>query len=234
MVPDNTAVESSQPAKPNPPKVESTIPLEPTTYSSLAEQDEDDELFRELEEEDDDGLSAAFRERRMEQLNAEVSRMRQLEQEKHGRYETVYTEKEILHITTTTDRCIVHFSHKDFRRCQLMDRHMEDLAKKHVKTRFIKIDVADAPFLVEKLKIQILPCIMAFVGGITVDKLLGFEGVSEKDDFPTSALEKRLSEGSEVIVLESTANRGSANQRRTILGFSNTKSGNHSDSDDSD
>ncbi|KAH6579912.1 hypothetical protein BASA61_009898 [Batrachochytrium salamandrivorans] len=213
MVPDNTAVESSQPAKPNPPKVESTIPLEPTTYSSLAEQDEDDELFRELEEEDDDGLSAAFRERRMEQLNAEVSRMRQLEQEKHGRYETVYTEKEILHITTTTDRCIVHFSHKDFRRCQLMDRHME---------------------VFEKLKIQILPCIMAFVGGITVDKLLGFEGVSEKDDFPTSALEKRLSEGSEVIVLESTANRGSANQRRTILGFSNTKSGNHSDSDDSD
>ena len=46
-------------------------------------------------------------------------------QARHGHYETIRTEKDILHITTTAERCVVHFSHKDFRRCQLMDQHMQ-------------------------------------------------------------------------------------------------------------
>ncbi|KAL5032973.1 hypothetical protein RTP6_000997 [Batrachochytrium dendrobatidis] len=224
----------AQPTQQTPSKPEKTVdptPLEPTTYTSIEDQAEEDEILRELEEEDDDDMAAIFRERRMNELRAEAHRLRQMGQARHGHYETIRTEKDILHITTTAERCVVHFSHKDFRRCQLMDQHMQELAKKHFKTRFIKIDVADAPFLVDKLKIQILPCIMAFIDGVTVDKLLGFEGVSEKDDFPTSMLEKRLTEGSKVIVLDEI-NKAGANSRRTILGFANTKSRNDSDSED--
>eukprot|EP00842_Homolaphlyctis_polyrhiza_P005788 jgi/Hompol1/620/HPOL_005366-RA len=186
------------------------------THSDEEEDDDDDELLKELDEEDDDGMVAAFRERRMQELRAEVLRRREQELSKSGIYETTTDEKSILKITTTTDKCIVHFAHKDFRRCLLMDKHLAELARRHPQTRFLKIDVENAPFLVEKLKIKVLPCLMAFVDGIAVDKLLGFEGVAEKDDFATSALEKRLSEGSKVIELALPKP-----ERSSIFGFAN-------------
>jgi hypothetical protein len=50
-----------------------------------------------------------------------------------------------------------------------------------------------APFLVDKMKIKVLPCIVSFMNGHGVDQLIGFEGVGkEVDDFATSALEERL------------------------------------------
>jgi hypothetical protein len=76
-----------------------------------------------------------------------------------------------------------HFFHKDFRRCQIIDEHLEvhsyphqsansgqTLSKKHYQTRFIKVDVENVPFLVVSLKVQVLPCILAFIDGIGVDR----------------------------------------------------------------
>jgi len=44
---------------------------------------------------------------------------------KHGTYEEILSEKEVLKITTTEKRVIAHFFHKDFRRCQILDGHLE-------------------------------------------------------------------------------------------------------------
>jgi hypothetical protein len=47
--------------------------------------------------------------------------------------------------------------------------------------------------LVTKLKIQVLPCVLAFVDGIGVDRILGFEGLGKTpDSFTTRNLEARL------------------------------------------
>ena len=35
------------------------------------------------------------------------------------------TEKEFLDLTTSEERCIVHFYHTDFRRCNIMHTHLE-------------------------------------------------------------------------------------------------------------
>lgn len=50
----------------------------------------------------------------------------------------------------------------------------------------------DAPFFTEKLQIQMLPCIVLFLGGVAVDRITGFEELGGKDDFKTSSLERRL------------------------------------------
>ena len=50
----------------------------------------------------------------------------------------------------------------------------------------------DAPFFTEKLKIQMLPCIVLFLGGVAVDRIVGFEELGGKDDFKAAALERRL------------------------------------------
>ncbi|KAJ3088884.1 hypothetical protein HK102_007707 [Quaeritorhiza haematococci] len=151
-------------------------------------RDEDD-IFAELEEEDDDEI-LALREKRRKQLEQELSEVRNLRQNNHGTYEDIGTEKDILQITTGTKLCVVHFYHKEFRRCQIMDKHLGALARKHFKTKFVKIDVEKAPFLVEKLKIQVLPCVIAFVDGISVDRyavsfisfILSRRDVSEPSD----------------------------------------------------
>ena len=55
------------------------------------------------------------------------------------------------------------------------------------------MNVENAPFLVTKLKIQVLPCVLAFVNGVSVDRIVGFEGLGyTQDTFTTKDLEARL------------------------------------------
>lgn len=55
----------------------------------------------------------------------------------------------------------------------------------------MKVD--NAPFLVVKLKVQVLPCVLAFANGVSVDRIVGFEGLGYTEDtFTTKDLETRL------------------------------------------
>jgi hypothetical protein len=55
------------------------------------------------------------------------------------------------------------------------------------------MNVENAPFLVTKLKVQVLPCVLAFVNGVSVDRIVGFEGLGyTQDTFTTKDLEARL------------------------------------------
>ena len=44
------------------------------------------------------------------------------------------------------------------------------MAARHFATRFIRVNVKNVPFFVEKLKVQTLPCVISFVHGVTVDR----------------------------------------------------------------
>ncbi|KAG0016265.1 hypothetical protein BGZ81_011317 [Podila clonocystis] len=157
-----------------------------------AEDDEDlddDELFEELEN-DDYGMSS-FREQRIEEFKEEVAKRKLMLENEHGIYKDVTDEKEVMDITTKTKHCVIHFYHSDFRRCMIVDKHLEALAKKHIKTKFVKIKVEDAPFLVEKLQVKVLPCVISFTDGVAVDRLIGFEELGNTDNFSTTMLELR-------------------------------------------
>ncbi|KAK5134834.1 hypothetical protein LTR08_006066 [Meristemomyces frigidus] len=161
--------------------------------------DDEDDLIAELEDEDD-GAFSALRERRLEQLHAELSRAKMMRNTSHGTYTELHDEKELLNITTTTKLCVVHFFKPDFPRCRFMTEKLRALAPKHFDTRFVGIDVEQAPFLVVKLGVQVLPCVLGFVDGVSVDRIVGFEGIGYKaDSFAASELEARLL-GSGVLV----------------------------------
>ncbi|KAI7820049.1 thioredoxin-like protein [Gamsiella multidivaricata] len=110
----------------------------------------------------------------------------------YGSYKDLTNEKEVMDITTKIKHCVIHFYHSDFRRCMIIDRHLETLAKKHLKTKFMKIKVENAPFLVEKLQVKVLPCVISFTDGIAVDRLTGFEELGNTDNFSTAMLELRF------------------------------------------
>ncbi|KAK2873360.1 hypothetical protein FQN49_002413 [Arthroderma sp. PD_2] len=128
-------------------------------------------------------------------------------------YPTLPNDQSLLDFSTQIYRCVVHFFHSDFVRCSIMDKHLTTLAEAHNKrgkddARFARVDVRNVPFIVEKLKIRVLPCVLGFIDGAVVERITGFEGLSDMnammgkkgagaggasgDEFKTSMLEFRL------------------------------------------
>lgn len=174
-------------------------------HSIRDQEDEIDDvdLLKALENEDD----SAYRAQRIEQLNAELASAQnnrsvvpvpgQTTITQDNLYPTLENDQILLNFTTDTHRCVIHFAHPDFARCGTMDEHMRALATRHYDVRFARVDVRDTPFVVEKLKIRVLPCVIGFKDGIAVVRVVGFEGLAlggrdGTDSFSTATLEKRL------------------------------------------
>lgn len=108
------------------------------------------------------------------------------------------------------------------------------LASKHQETLFLKISVLSSPFLVEKLSIKVLPCLITFGAKAQVkDRIVGFEDLGNSDGFTTKTLEWRLGQGGELervsfnerlklifyLLLPGALRLASANDLRPIYGF---------------
>jgi thioredoxin-like negative regulator of GroEL len=69
----------------------------------------------------------------------------------------------------------------------------QSLALSHYEARFLKINVENCPFLVTRLGVQVLPCVIAFIDGVGADRIIGFEGLGHTEQsFTTRDLEARL------------------------------------------
>ncbi len=58
----------------------------------------------------------------------------------------------------------------------------------------LKCQAEQASFLVEKLQVRMLPCIITFRGGVAGERIVGFDRLGSRDDFGTEVLEKLLLE----------------------------------------
>jgi hypothetical protein len=77
------------------------------------------------------------------------------------------------------------------------------------------MDVENAPFLVTKLKVQVLPCVLAFIDGVSVDRVVGFEGLGyTQDTFTTQDLEARLLSSGVIQRAKATGDAGSGSRRK--------------------
>ncbi|KAL1747688.1 thioredoxin-like protein [Schizophyllum fasciatum] len=158
------------------------------------DSDEDeDAIFAELEAEIENDDDAATREKGMAVLRSEMERLKQMQENHYGQYTEIADEKEVIRTTAREPRCVVHFYHTNFKRCEIMDKHLAKLAAKYYNTRFFRVFVENIPWLVEKLQIKVLPCVVVFADGVTKDRLVGFEELGNNDTFDTAALELRLS-----------------------------------------
>mmetsp|Transcript_8104 Transcript_8104/g.20471 ORF Transcript_8104/g.20471 Transcript_8104/m.20471 type:complete len:252 (-) Transcript_8104:200-955(-) len=154
-----------------------------------------------LEDLEDDPELHALHKERIAQLKEEVEKRKEMERKGHGTYNDV-NEGEFLPEVTGAFQVCVHFYHQEFERCRIVDKHMAILAKKYFDTKFIKVHAPDAPFFVEKLQIQVLPCIVFFRNGVAYDRIVGFEELGARDDFATSKLEGMLLAGGIIAVRE--------------------------------
>jgi thiol-disulfide isomerase/thioredoxin len=152
-------------------------------------QDEEDEEANNQEkyfddednDADEDSELRMLREKRLRQIQGAQRQKLEDIGKGHGQYRNI-VQDEFLHEVTNSMHTVCHFYHNDFEKCKVMDHHLQILAKRHVETKFIKIDAAKTPFFVQKLSVRMMPTLIFFVDGVAKDKLIGFEGLS--DDLP--------------------------------------------------
>lgn len=150
------------------------------------------ELMEELENEDE--VVTRYREQRMEQIKREVSAV---DAAKHalgdqaGSLNIVSSEKELMDAVVKTPTAIVHFFQPTFARCKAMNEVLRDLAEKHMSLHVMAITAENAPFLVSKLSIKVLPFLLIYKNGQELARSVGFEGL-EGGQLSLDSLENKL------------------------------------------
>ncbi|KAG7096827.1 hypothetical protein E1B28_004236 [Marasmius oreades] len=154
--------------------------------------DDDDAIFAELEAEIENDDNSAIREQGLAVLKREMEKIQHMKENHYGKYTEIMDEKEVVRITAHEPRVVIHFYHTNFKRCEIMDKHLAKLAPIYFNTRFSRVFVENVPWLVERLSIKVLPCVVCFVKGVTKDRLVGFDELGNNDGFTTPTLEMRL------------------------------------------
>lgn len=122
----------------------------------------------------------------------------------YGNLQFAQHEREILAMnvfytsdTETKDNqvIIIHFANDEFERCKRMTNALAEVAKRRPTWRCIDLRAQEAPFLVTKLGVKVLPCVVVIRGGIIMDKMIGFEGIGlDPDVWTVVDLERRLAQ----------------------------------------
>lgn len=141
---------------------------------------------------DEDGLEA-IRARRRKQMKDRQEKEKEYKQKGHGVYDEI-VEEEFLKTVTSSNRCVVHFYHKQFERCKIMDMHLKKMAPKFLGTRFVNLNAEKAPFFVQKLAIKTLPTAVFFIDGVAIGKQVGFMGLPNGDEFKSVDLARNMQE----------------------------------------
>lgn len=158
--------------------------------TQVVEQQLDAEIER-LDKFDEDDFEV-LRQKRMDALKKSQQQKQEWMSQGHGKYSEVADEKEFFDACKKSKKVVCHFYRDSTFRCKIVDKHLEILAPKHLETKFIKIDAEKCKFLVDRLRIVVLPTICMAIEGKTQDYIVGFDDLGGKDEFPTEMLEWRL------------------------------------------
>jgi len=180
-----------------------------------------------------------MRAQRLESMKHEHKKRQEWLANGHGEYEDLPGEKELFDITKKSERIVCHFYRDSTMRCKIVDKHLEILARKHIETKFVKLNVDRAPFMVERLHIKILPTIALLIDNIVKDKIIGFTDLGNHDEFSTEILEWRLGKGGVIDYKGDLTSPPDDNEKKKTINLFGKKpktirNGNNDDDDDDD
>jgi len=152
--------------------------------------------------EDDEGLET-LRQRRLMQLQNQHSQIQKWRDLGHGDYVELGggghdgrdVAKEFFETSKTSDRVVVHFYRPTTRFCDVFHAHLTKLARKHLETKFVKVNVQDcdthgggASFLVERLGIVIMPTLVLIKDRKAFHHMTGFNELGGSENFSEQTL----------------------------------------------
>lgn len=110
----------------------------------------------------------------------------------HGQLNEISSDKDIFEEIKGSKKLVVHFYTNTTIRCKILDEHLETLAKKHLETKFLRLNVDKSDRIVQRLNIRVIPTLAFVKDGKTDGYMRGFDDVGGIDDFSTEMLEWRL------------------------------------------
>lgn len=158
--------------------------------AALDTEAELDEKIKKMDAMKEDDIEE-IRRKRLEQMKQTHSKKQQKLAEGHGSYELI-EEGNFFEVAKQSEYIVVHFYRPSTWRCEIVDRHLKQLAVKHWGTRFVKIDAEKSRYLVERLRIWCLPSLVLCKGGKTEKTISGFDEFGGGDEFTTEMMEKTL------------------------------------------
>ncbi|EGW35801.1 uncharacterized protein SPAPADRAFT_59013 [Spathaspora passalidarum NRRL Y-27907] len=141
------------------------------------ESEDEDELLAQLE--NDDSIITKYRESRIQQLSTQIKSIdhtiKTTNPDDVGNIVEVESEKILMDFILQYPYSIIHFYQPNFTKCQIMNDRLQLLAENYINLKIFKIKAERAPFLVDKLHIQVLPFVIIYKQGKELDRLVGFE-----------------------------------------------------------
>lgn len=166
---------------------------------------EDDDDFL---DDENDPIVESIRARRIEEMRKAAIQKAANIARGHGDFRTISQDEFLPECTGTSEFVAVHFFHKEFERCKILDHHLKIIAPLHIECKFLRIDAEKTPFFVSKLQIRTLPTLLVFRDGKAINRLTGFEGLSrnksEPDKWETSRLQRWLADETGAITYKPT------------------------------
>ncbi len=150
---------------------------------------------------DDEGLEE-LRQRRLAQLQQKHSQVQKWKDMGHGEYvelgegqDARDVAKEFFEASKISPRLVVHFYRPTTRYCDVFHAHLSKLARKHLETRFVKINVQDcdhqgggASFLVERLGVVVMPTLVLVKDRKAFHHIAGFDELGGNENFSEQSL----------------------------------------------
>lgn len=147
---------------------------------------------------DDDDDLLFLRERRIAMMKAQQLKEQEWRAKQHGSYREIAQDdffNTVVRDKGGSDDVVVHFYHKDFEKCKVMDSRLQDLCQTFLSAKFVRINAEKAPFLVEKLKVSMLPALILFHNDVACDRIIGFDEIGTAEDIDLARLRQRIEEG---------------------------------------
>jgi Thioredoxin len=195
------------------------------TAAQVIEQQVDSQLEtldRALKDEDE---LEVLRRRRVESMREAQKQRQEWLANGHGGYEELADEAEFFATCKKSRNVVCHFFRSSTPRCKIVDKHLALLAPRHVETRFVRIDAERSKFLVDRLRVKVMPTICLAKDGKTVDYVAGFDDLGGVDDFSTEIFEWRIARAGVIDYSGDLLNPPTAGapSKPSILGRGTTK-----------
>mmetsp|Transcript_12424 Transcript_12424/g.18217 ORF Transcript_12424/g.18217 Transcript_12424/m.18217 type:complete len:248 (-) Transcript_12424:68-811(-) len=153
---------------------------------------------------DDDDALDLLRERRLQQLKKRQSEDQKCLELGHGSYGELPgpdLAKSFFEVSKKSTNVVIHFGRPTNQYCDVVDKHLQEIVKTHLETRFAKINVEHVregnqgvTYLVEKLGITVLPTLVLIKNRKAVHHIVGFDELGGTDRFSTNLMKFILSQ----------------------------------------
>jgi hypothetical protein len=162
-------------------------------FSKLAEISSKFDAEEALDADVDDDLSS-MRAKRAKALRKRAEKRGEWMRKGHGSMSRVKDQKEWFELAKRSERVIALFNNDSNVFGRQLGEHLQTLAAKHMETKFVEMEVTDAPFLVERFEITMTPTIVLAKKGKVDRKLIGLDWVAPDGKIDGLFLEQKLFE----------------------------------------